>query len=136
MLSAAACGPPSRANLEQRLWTTEFEIHVISDMLPPRALEPINYTIVIRDRKTREPIVNGQGRIFATNSDRKTVWDGFAYGPEVGTYHAKLMFVTAGDWMMNVQFRRDSTLALQRPPEDWHQEVHAASDEFGTSTKP
>jgi len=132
----ASCGPPSRANLEQRLWTTEFEIRISSDVLPPRALEPIRYTIVVRDRKTREPIPNGQGRIFATNSDRKTIWDGLAYGPEVGTYHARLMFLTAGDWMMNVQFRRDSTKALQRPPDDWRQEVSAATDEYGPSTRP
>ena len=132
----AACGPPSRANLEQRFWTTEFEIRISSDVVPPRAIEPIRYTIVVRDRKTREPIPNGQGRIFATNSDRKTIWDGLGYGPEVGTYHARLMFLTAGDWMMNVQFRRDSTKALQRPPDDWRQEVSAATDEYGPSTRP
>ena len=131
-----SCGPPSRAALEQHLWTTEFEIRISSDVIPPKALEPIRYSIVIRDRKTHEPIANGQGRIFATNSDRKTIWDGFAYGPEVGTYHARLMFLTAGDWMMNVQFRRDSTQALQRPPDDWRQEVGAATDEYGPSTKP
>ncbi|MFI5243692.1 MAG: hypothetical protein ACHQQR_00585 [Gemmatimonadales bacterium] len=103
--------------------------------MPPRALEPIIYAVVVRDRKTREPIANGQGRIFATNSDRKTIYDGFTYGPEVGTYHARLMFLTTGTWMMNVQFRLDSTKALQQPPDDWRQEVSAASDEFGPSTK-
>ena len=134
----SSCGPPSRASLEQKLWSTDFEYRISPDIMPPRALEPIQYTVVVRDRKTRQPVADGQGRIFATNGDRKTIWDGFTYGPEVGTYHARLMFLTAGTWMMNVQFRLDSTRALQRPPDDWRQEVAAASDEFGppTATKP
>ncbi|MFI5310021.1 MAG: hypothetical protein ACHQQ3_02210 [Gemmatimonadales bacterium] len=130
-----SCGPPSRASLEQKLWSTDFEYRISPDIMPPRALEPIIYSVVVRDRKTREPIANGQGRIYATNADRKTIYDGFTYGPEVGTYHARLMFLTAGTWMMNVQFRLDSTKALQRPPDDWRQEVSPASDEFGPSTK-
>jgi hypothetical protein len=52
--------------------------------MPPRALERITYTVVVTDKKTQEPIANGEGRIFATNADRKTVWNGFTYGPEVG----------------------------------------------------
>jgi hypothetical protein len=118
-----------------RQWTAEFEFRISADVMPPRALEQTLYTIVVRDRKTREPIANGQGRIYATNSDRKTIDDGFMYGPEVGTYHARLMFLTAGDWMMNVQFRRDSTKALQRPPEDWRQEIRASA-ELGEPPKP
>ena len=103
--------------------------------MPPRSLEPTIFTIVVRDRKTHEPIANGQGRVYATNSDRKTIWDGFTYGPEVGSYHARLMFLTAGDWMMNVEFRRDSSRALQRPPYDWRQEIRP-SEELGASTRP
>lgn len=131
----SSCGPPSRASLEQHLWSTDFDYRISPDIMPPRSLEPIIYSVVVRDRKTREPIANGQGRIFATNSDRKTIYDGFTYGPEVGTYHARLMFLTSGTWMMNIQFRLDSTKALQQPPDDWRQEVSAASDEFGPSTK-
>ncbi len=117
------------------MWTQDFEIRVAADAVPPRALEPTGYTVTVRDKKTHEPVVNGQGRIFATNSDGKNLADGFAYGPEVGTYHAKLMFLTAGTWAMNVQFRRDSTKALQRPDYDWQQEVLAAA-EPGDTTKP
>jgi hypothetical protein len=131
----AACGGPSRASTEQHLWSTDFDYRIWPDIMPPRSLEPITYTISVRDRKTREPIANGQGRIFATNADRKTIYDGFTYGPEVGTYHAKLMFLTNGTWMMNVQFRLDSTKALQQPPDDWRQEVSAASDDFGPAAK-
>jgi hypothetical protein len=132
---ALGCGGPSRPATDMRVWTRDFEIRVSGDVVPPLALEPTHYTIVVRDKKTHEPIANGQGRIFATNSDGKSIWDGFVYGPEVGTYHARLMFLTAGEWAMSVQFRRDSTLALQRPEDDWRQTVHPAA-EPGESTKP
>jgi len=115
----AACGP-SKPNTDQRLWTDDFEIRVSSDPLPPRAQEPTLYTIYVRDKKTGEPIVNGQGRIYATNADRHSIWQAFEYGPEVGTYHSRLKFATAGEWAMGVQFRRDSTQALQQSL-DWRQ---------------
>ena len=116
----AAC-EPSKASLSQRLWTSEFEFTITSDPMPPRALDRTKYTVSVRDKKTREPIVNGQGRIFASSADRRNIADGFVYGPEVGVYHATLTFVTAGEWAMNVQFRRDSTKALVRPDYDWRQ---------------
>ena len=128
---AVACGTPAAPKFEQRVWTDDFELRVSSDVTPPHALEQTAYTIIVRDKKTKEPIVSGQGRIFATNSDGKTIWDGFVYGPEVGTYHSTLMFLTAGEWAMNVQFRRDSTKALQQPAYDWRQTIRRA-DEPGT----
>lgn len=122
-VTAASCGgpPPDERGLV-RLWTDDFEIRVKPDIVPPRALERISYVITIHDKETREPIVNGEGRIFATNSDRKTVYNGLVYGPEPGTYRTSIMFVTAGEWAMGFQFRRDSTVALQRT-EDWRQQV-------------
>ena len=119
---------PEKPNTDMRLWTSEFEFRISADVVPPRALETTNYTITVRDKKTREPIVNGQGRIFATNADHKTIWDGFSYGPEVGTYHARLMFITAGEWAMNVQFRRDSTQTLVKPEDDWRQMIRQAAE--------
>lgn len=116
-----SCGPPPDAGVI-RLWTDDFEIRLLADVSPPRALERITYTAVIRDKKTREPIAGGEGRIFATNADGKNSWNGFTYGPEVGTYHTTLTFVTAGEWAMGVQFRRDSTKVLQRTA-DWRQTV-------------
>jgi hypothetical protein len=133
MLACASCGPGPNAT-DMRAWTPEFEFRIAADVVPPRALEQIHYTITVRDNKTHEPIANGQGRIFATNADGHSIYDGFAYGPEVGVYHATLMFVTAGDWAMNVQFRRDSTKALQKPDNDWRQTVDVASEPG--STKP
>jgi hypothetical protein len=121
-----ACGAPSRPPTEQRLWTDDFEIRVTSTPLPPRAQEVTEYTIFVRDKRSREPIVNGQGRIYATNADRHTIWNGFTYGPEVGTYHSRLTFLTAGEWAMGVQFRRDSTQALQQSL-DWRQTILAGT---------
>ena len=69
------------------------------------------------------PIENGEGRIFATSRDAVNVWDGLAAGPEVGVYYGTLNFITAGDWALAVQFRRDSTQRLERV--DWMQDVRA-----------
>ena len=125
MLLQAGCGP-SLPITDMRAWTSEFEFRISPDIVPARALEQIHYKITVRDTKTHEPIADGQGRIFATNADGHSIYDGFTYGPGVGVYHATLMFVTAGDWAMNVQFRRDSTKALQKPADDWRQTVDPA----------
>jgi hypothetical protein len=125
-LSGAACGAPSQNKTDQRLWTEDFEIRVASDPSPPRAQEPTMYTIYVRDKKTREPIVNGEGRIYATSSDRHNIWQAFTYGPEVGTYHSRLKFITSGEWAMGVQFRRDSTKPLQQSL-DWRQMIRTAT---------
>ncbi len=124
--AALSCGKPDDPSV-LRFTTDDFEMRVWPDVSPPRAIERITYTIVVKDKETDAPIVNGEGRIFATNSDHKTVWNGFKYGPEAGTYRATLTFVTAGDWMMGVQFRRDSTEALQRT-HDWRQLVRRESE--------
>lgn len=118
---AGSCGTPAPPG-EMRFATDDFEFRVAPDISPPRAIERITYTVVVTDKKTQEPIVNGEGRLFATNADRKTVWNGFKYGPEAGTYRATITFVTAGEWALGIQFRRDSTEALQRTY-DWRQMV-------------
>ena len=120
-LALAACSGKPRQHV-MRLGTDDFTFRVTGDQIPPRALDVITYTIVVQDRETKEPIANGEGRLFATNSDRVTVWDGFQYGPEPGTYRARVKFLTAGEWALGVQFRRDSTQALQRAL-DWRQTV-------------
>lgn len=90
---------------------------------PPRALEQIEFKVVVRDKESGEPIEGGEGRVFATNEDRKNVYNGLEKGAELGTYYTKIMFVTAGSWAIGLQFRRDSTRALQRT-NDWMQEVY------------
>ncbi len=132
--AAVACAPPDRPNTDIRLWTQDFEIRAWSDITPPKAGEAIKYTIVVRDKNTKEPIADGQGRIYITNADRLTRWDGFRYGPEVGTYHATLMFPATGEWALGIQFRRDSTHVLQKT-EDWRQTVFVG-DEPGAGRTP
>lgn len=127
-----ACGPNREDVGLIRLWTDDFEIRMKPDVIPPRALEQITYTITVYDKGTREPIVNGEGQLFATNADRKTVWNGLEYGPEPGTYRAKIMFITAGEWAMGFRFRRDSTQALQRT-DDWRQQVRNEVVPTGTN---
>jgi hypothetical protein len=121
----AACGPkgPTPA---QRLFTDDLSIQVFMSPSPPRALEPIEFRVVVRDKESGEPIDGGQGRVFATNEDRKNVYNGLEPGKEPGTYYAKMIFVTAGTWAVGLQFRRDSTVALQRA-NDWMQEVYPES---------
>jgi len=117
-----SCGPPPDDRGLVRLWTDDFEVRLKPDVVPPRALERITYTITVHDKETKEPVVGGEGQLFATNESRKTVYNGLTYGPEAGTYRTTIMFVTAGEWAMGFRFRRDSTLALQRTG-DWRQMV-------------
>ena len=107
----------------QRLYTEDLFIQVWLDPAPPHALEPVKFRVVVRDKESGEPIEGGEGRIFATNEDRKSINNGFVKEPELGTYSTNLMFVTAGSWAVGLQFRRDSTQALQRV-QDWMQEVY------------
>jgi len=129
-------GPPTDTKTT-RLWTDDYYIRVTSDPSPPRALEQVEYTVVVQDKKTRQPIDVGEGRIFATNEDRKNTDNGFEKAPEPGTYRTKLFFATAGNWAMGVQFRRDSTQRLQRS-NDWYQEVLQATEpgQDGAKTRP
>jgi hypothetical protein len=105
-----------------QLYTDDLAISVSFDPLPPRAIEDVRFRVIVRDRKTRQPIENGQGRIFATNEDRHSIGNGLTAGAEVGTYYTTLRFVNAGPWAMGIQFRRDSTQRLQRT-NDWMQDV-------------
>ncbi len=119
---------------ELRLRTEDFTIRVSPETRPTRALEPITWRVVIHDTKTGLPIQGGQGRIFGTNKDLKTVANGLEETGELGTYRSNLMFVTAGMWAMAVQFRRDSTQILQKT-QDWTQDILSA-DEPGNIQTP
>lgn len=121
-LTLVACDGSSRAPGEMRLVTDDFVIRVSVDSLPVRAMETIRYRVVVSDKKTGQPIENGQGRVFATNADRKTTYNGLEPAGEVGTYKTTLYLVTSGLWAVAIQFRRDSTQALQKT-EQWTQDV-------------
>lgn len=125
----AACGggdngpPPLRQN------SMSYAYIIKPDDSPPHARQDIHYVIQVVDTKTRQPIENGEGQLFAgkpieesapTGPQSKT-WDGLTYGPEAGTYHAKLNFVVPGTWAVALRFRRDSLHPLERI--DWMQDV-------------
>ena len=115
--------PPLRQN------SMSYSFVIKPDDSPPHARQDIHYVIKVLDTKTRQPIENGDGQLFAgkpidadvpTGPQSKT-WDGMTYGPEVGTYHAKLNYVIAGQWAVAIRFRRDSLHPLERI--DWMQDV-------------
>jgi hypothetical protein len=119
-IAAGACQAGQRT-FEFRQQSTSYAFLISAEPTPPSARERIVYRIVVRDRKTSQPIEGGEGRIFATNPDNVTTWDSFTQGPEVGTYYATLNYITAGDWPIAIQFRSDSTKPLERV--DWVQAV-------------
>lgn len=121
---AAACGPEGPRPL--RLWSQSYEFRITADPSPPRAREPIRYTVVVLDRNTRQVIDGGEGQIFGKSRDGAQTYDSFEPAAEAGTYSARINFITAGDWNMNVRFRRDSTAPLEKPIDDWVQTVRGA----------
>lgn len=108
--------------LETRLWSDSYAIRVTTDPVPPRAIEDVTYKIVIQDKKSGEPIQNGDGQVYGTSVDKANVNDGLAKGKEVGTYYAHILFPTTGDWAMGFRFRRDSASKLETV--NWIQTVN------------
>ena len=133
-VTLAACDGSSRPPGQMRLVTDDFIIRVSVESLPVRAMETIRYRVIVSDKKTGKPIENGQGRVFATNADRKTTYNGLEPAGELGTYKTTLYLVTSGLWAVAIQFRRDSTQALQKT-EQWTQDV-LTGDPIGTIETP
>jgi hypothetical protein len=129
VVGLAACGggdnspPPLRQN------SMSYAYVIKPDDSPPHARQDIHYVIQVVDTKTRQPIESGEGQLFAGKSidedaptgPQSKTWDGLTYGPEAGTYHAKLNFVVPGMWAVALRFRRDSLHPLERI--DWMQQV-------------
>jgi hypothetical protein len=122
-----SCGPNKKA-LELRLWSDSYAFRVTVEPMPPRALEPAVYRIVVQDKKTGQPIENGEGRIFATSADRANSNDGLKKEKELGTYSGRLFFATTGDWAAAIQFRVKRTPPLPLEKVDWIQTVRTASE--------
>ena len=118
-LGAASCGPPRKPELRQG--TESYWFTITSDPIPPRAREDIIYSIVVKDRKTNQPLDLGEGRIFANTREGARTYDGFTKAPGVGAYSAKLNYVAAGQWAVGIQFHSDSTKPLEKT--DWMQDV-------------
>jgi len=131
LVSSCGSGAPPRNEL--RFKTDDFVIRVSPETKPTRALEPIYWRVVVHDVTSGLPIQSGEGRIFGTNRDRKTVSNGLEETDELGTYRTNLKFVTAGMWAMAIQFRRDSTKVLQKTP-DWTQDILSADEPGDFST--
>jgi len=124
---AASCGGSPKAT-ELRLWSDSYAFRVTMDPMPPRALEPIVYRVVVQDKNTGQPIETGEGRIFATSADRANSNDGFKKEKEVGTYSGRLFFATTGDWAAAIQFRRDKDPRMPLERVDWIQGVREARE--------
>lgn len=122
---ALACGESQLPPI--RFWTADLAVRVSADPIPPHAREATMFRVEVRDKSSGQPIEAGEGRIYATSRDGANTWDGLTPGAQPGTYYGKLHFVTAGDWAMGLQFRRDSTLPIEKM--DWRQEVLGARGE-------
>ena len=122
-----SCGSNPKL-LELRLWSDSYAFRVTVDPMPPKALEPVLYRIVVQDKKTGQPIETGEGRIFATSADRANTSDGFKKEKELGTYSGRLFFATSGDWAAAIQFRREPNPRMPLERVDWIQTVLQASE--------
>jgi hypothetical protein len=122
-----SCGSNPKL-LELRLWSDSYAFRVTVDPMPPRALEPVLYRIVVQDKKTGQPIETGEGRIFATSADRANTSDGLKKEKELGTYSGRLFFATSGDWAAAIQFRREPNPRMPLERVDWIQTVRNASE--------
>ena len=120
-LLVGACAPKDPRELTMRLHSASYAFVIGPSEVPPYAREATLYKVVIRDKKSRQPIETGEGQIYANNIERASTWDGFQKGAELGTYYGKLNFVTAGTWAIAIRFRRDSLHALETV--EWVQEV-------------
>jgi hypothetical protein len=119
LVAAASCGPPRQPELRQG--TKSYLFVITSDPIPPRAREDVIYTITVQDRETKQPIENGEGRIFANTRDGARTYDGFVKAPGVGVYSAKLNYVASGQWAVGIQFHNDSLKPLEKT--EWMQDV-------------
>jgi len=122
-----SCGPNPKAN-ELRLWSDTYAFRVTVDPVPPRALEPAVYRIVVTDKRNNQPIETGEGRIFATSADRANTNDGLKKEKELGTYSGRLFFATTGDWAAAIQFRREKNPRMPLERVDWIQTVRPATE--------
>ncbi len=116
-----ACAEREAGPRPLRHFSDNFTVSVSAEPLPPYAIERTRWRITVRDKETNQPVEGGEGRLFASNRERVTVWDGLARGEELGTYYATVTYPTSGEWAVAVEFRRDSTQQLEKI--EWMQEV-------------
>ena len=121
IVALVGCGRSEARPREMHYISKSYSFTIVPEQAPPHAREPILYKVLIRDRDSREPIQNGEGQIYSNNVEGARTWDGFTYGPEIGTYYGKLNYVTSGVWAVGMRFRRDSLHRLESI--EWMQDV-------------
>lgn len=122
LVLAAACGPAANERpTDYRAFTNHYALRIGTTPVPPRAREVTMYRVFVRDKNTGQPISNGEGIIYGETRDGAKVWDSLTPASEIGTYTARIRFVAAGEWAIGLQFRKDSTQALEKA--DWMQSV-------------
>src|SRR5262245_29947514 len=99
VIALAACSGGEGKIPGLRLSSKSYRITITPAPLPPRASEDTRYTVTVSDRDNDEPVQTGEGQIYGQlrpgPDGRPRTWDSFTYGPEVGTYHAKVRFAIA-----------------------------------------
>jgi hypothetical protein len=121
----AACGPKAAGPeaTEYRAFTEHYAFNITSVPSPPHAREKTIYKIRVRDKNSSQPIEGGEGIIYGNTEDGSSkTWDSFTAGAAPGTYTANLSFVVATNWGLALQFRKDSTQALEKV-DTWYQTV-------------
>ena len=123
--SLAACGPKEAgtATTDYRAFTNRYAFNITSEASPPHAREKTVFKIRVRDRENSQPIEGGEGILYGNTEDGSSkVWDSFTAGAAPGTYTATVNFVVANNWGLALQFRKDSTQALEKV-DTWYQQV-------------
>jgi hypothetical protein len=118
---SVSCGRSEARQHEMFYYTKDYTFTITPSEAPPHAREWVTYKVVVLDRDTHEPIQGGEGQIYSNNREGARTWDGFTYGPEIGTYYGKLNYVTAGLWAVGIRFHRDSLHPLEKI--EWMQDV-------------
>ncbi|MEO7040404.1 MAG: hypothetical protein ABI446_14130 [Gemmatimonadaceae bacterium] len=123
--SLVACGPKAAgtAVTKYRAYTEHYAFEITSEPSPPYAREKIVFHIRVRDKSTSQPIEGGEGILYGNTEDGSgKSWDSFTAGQAPGTYTANMSFVVANNWALALQFRKDSTQALEKV-DTWYQQV-------------
>jgi len=123
--SLTACGPKAAgtATTDYRAFTEHYAFNITSEPSPPYAREKSVFKIRVRDKNTSQPIEGGEGILYGNTEDGSgKVWDSFTPGQAPGTYAATVQFVVANNWGLALQFRKDSTQALEKV-DTWYQQV-------------
>ncbi|HEY2897051.1 MAG TPA: hypothetical protein VGJ12_07945 [Gemmatimonadaceae bacterium] len=124
-VALVGCGPKAAgtSTTEYRAFTEHYAFNIASVPSPPHAREKTLFKIRVRDKNTSQPIEGGEGIIYGNTEDNAgKTWDSFTPGQAPGTYTATLDFVIATNWALALQFRKDSTQALEKV-DTWYQSV-------------